>query len=106
MTDMRDVAEPDLSNVAFIFTCDRCAGEFFPDTQLPKIAEVLGDRDWGWDGEMRSAVVHAACTAGFMANGFEIVDPVPDPALGLELYCPHHKWDAALDEWAVPGGGL
>jgi hypothetical protein len=41
----------------------------------------------------------------FVANGFEIVDPDPDEFLGVELYCPHRKWEAALDEWAAPGGG-
>ena len=99
MTDIRDDAEPDLRNVAFVLMCDPCAGEFFPRAQLPRLADVLGDRDWDWDGEMRYAVVHAACAADFVANGFEIVDPDPDEALGVELYCPHYKWDAAADEW-------
>ncbi len=89
--------EPDLSHMAFVFTCDPCAAEFFPQATLPKLADVLGPRDW--DGEMRSAVVHAACAADFVANGFEIVDPDPDEYDGVELYCPHYKWDAAADEW-------
>jgi len=93
---MTEMAEPDLRNVAFVFTCDPCAAEFFPQTALPRLADVLGPRDW--DGEMRGAVVHAACAADFVANGFEIVDPDPDEALGVELYCPHYKWDAAADE--------
>jgi hypothetical protein len=70
-----------------------------PAAQLPRLADVLGPREW--DGEMRAAVVHAACAATFVANGFEIVDPDPDEALGVELYCPHYKWDAAADEWAL-----
>jgi hypothetical protein len=94
---MRSGMTPDLSNVAFVFTCDACAAEYFPGATLPRVADVLGSRDW--DSEMHSAVVHAACAADFVANGFEIVGPDPGENAGADLYCPHYKWDAAADEW-------
>ena len=97
MTETSDLADPDMSNVAFVLMCDPCASEFFPQAQPPRLVDVLGPRDW--DGEMRATVVHAACAATFVANGFEIVDPDPDENAGVELYCPHYKWDAAADEW-------
>jgi hypothetical protein len=100
MTGIHDEAEPDLRNVAFVFMCDPCAAEFFPQAQLPRLADVLGPREW--DGEMRSAVVHAACAADFVANGFGIIgadSDDPEDNDGPELYCPHYKWDAAVDEW-------
>jgi hypothetical protein len=100
LTEIRDAAEPDLRNVAFVFTCDPCAAEFFPQAQLPRVAGVLGPGDW--DGEMRSAVVHAACAAYFVANGFEIVGADPDDpedSAGPDLFCPHYKWDEAAEEW-------
>lgn len=94
---MRSGMTPDLSKVAFVFMCDPCAAEYFPRSHPPRLADVLGPRDW--DGEMRCAVVHAICSADFVANGFEIVGPDPDENEGVELYCPHYKWDAAADEW-------
>jgi hypothetical protein len=97
MTETSDLADPDMSNVAFVLMCDPCASEFFPQAQPPRLVDVLGPRDW--DGEMRATVVHAACAATFVANGFEIVDPDPDENAGVELYCPYYKWDAAADEW-------
>jgi hypothetical protein len=100
MTGIHDTAEPDLRNAAFVFMCDPCAAEFFPSARPRRLADVLGPGDW--DGEMRSAVVHPACAADFVANGFEIVgaDPEdPEDNSGPDLYCPHYKWDAAAGQW-------
>lgn len=97
MAGIPDIAEPDLSKVAFVFMCDPCAADYFPQKPLPRVGDILVRG--GWDSEMRSAAVHSSCAADFVANGFEIVDPDPDENDGLELYCAHYKWDAAADEW-------
>lgn len=91
---------PDLSRVAFVFTCDPCAAEHFPHAELPRVAAVLGPRDW--IGHLRCAVIHATHTARLTTSGFEVADPDPDEKDGIELWCPHSKWDAALDEWTTP----
>lgn len=86
---------PDLRNTAVIFTCDLCAAEFFPNP-LPTVGELFGPDHS--NPEMHPAIVHAACAADFVANGFEIVGE-PEDDEGPELFCPHYKWDAAADEW-------
>jgi hypothetical protein len=96
MNEIPDLAEPDLSSVAFVLMCDPCA-QTYPEGPPPRLDDVFGPR--GWHGELRCGVVPAILVSDLKAAGFEIVDPDPDPALGLDLYCPHCKWDAALDEW-------
>lgn len=89
-------AEPDLSNVVFVLMCDPCA-QTYPGGPPPRLADVLGPR--GWDGQMRCAVMPWILLPDLRDAGFETADLAPDENEGVELYCPHLKWDAALDEW-------
>jgi hypothetical protein len=77
------------SAAAVIFTCDACAGEYFP-TPPPKVSELgLDDQPGDPPGDWHAALVHSGCAADFVANEFELVPDIIEGTNYPGLFCPH-----------------
>jgi hypothetical protein len=69
---------------ALIFTCDTCAPEYFPQG-----ASRLSQMGIDYPGDPHGAIVHAACAADFIANGFDLVPDFVEGTSEPGLFCPH-----------------
>lgn len=80
-------AAPPPASIAIVFTCDDCALEYFPRNTPPRLSAIGID----YPNDPCGAMVHAACAAEFVANGFDLIPNFGDweGCTDIGLFCPH-----------------